>query len=171
MASSAADLPIPRACAQMFGIGFDGFAAPATFEPLLTRGVGPVILFRRNVESAAQVHELCAGIKRRSPGVLICMDQEGGRVKRLKGEFTDVPSARAVGQANDPRLTREIGRILARELRAVNADWDLAPVLDVDTNPKNPVIADRSYSGDPVRVAALGAQVVLGLQEHGVAAC
>jgi beta-N-acetylhexosaminidase len=89
----------------------------------------------------------------------------------MRGEFTDVPSARAVGRANDPQLAREIGRILARELRAVNADWDLAPVLDVDTNPKNPVIADRSYSADPARVAALGAQVVLGLQELGVAAC
>jgi beta-N-acetylhexosaminidase len=89
----------------------------------------------------------------------------------MRGEFTDVPSARAVGRADDPRLAREIGRILARELRAVNADWDLAPVLDVDTNPKNPVIADRSFSADPSRVARLGAEVVLGLQELGVAAC
>src|SRR5206468_6290626 len=113
----------------------------------------------------------CAALKTRSSGVLICMDQEGGRVKRMRGEFTDVPSARAVGRADDPRLAREIGRILARELRAVNADWDLAPVLDVDTNPKNPVIADRSFGPDPQIVARIGAAIIDGLQSNGVAAC
>jgi beta-N-acetylhexosaminidase len=160
-----------RSVARMFGVGFNGPATPTTFAPLLDRGVGTVILFSRNVESALQVHELCAELKRRSPGVLVCMDQEGGRVKRLRGEFTDVPSARALGRANDPKLGYEIGKILARELRAVNADWDLAPVLDVDTNPKNPVIADRSLGSDPTRVATLGAEIVRGLQDNGVAAC
>jgi beta-N-acetylhexosaminidase len=158
----------------MFGVGFDGARMPGEFLPLLERGVGTVILFRRNVESAQQVQSLCAELKRRARDseLLICMDQEGGRVKRLGGgTFTDVPSARAIGKANDPALARRIGELLARELRAVNCDWDLAPVIDVDTNPKNPVIADRSFSADPQIVARLGAAIVEGLQANGVAAC
>src|SRR5256885_12049253 len=145
------------AAARMFGVGFDGASIPADFYPLLERGVSTVILFRRNVESAQQVQDLCAALKRRSGDkLLICMDQEGGRVKRLGGgTFTDVPSARTIGQANDENLAREVGRVLARELRAVNCDWDLAPVLDVDTNPKNPVIADRSLGSRPQIVSRL----------------
>src|SRR5437016_5318116 len=100
------------------------------------------------------------------------MDQEGGRVKRLGGgTFTDVPSARAIGHAGDATLARQIGALLARELRAVNCDWDLAPVLDVDTNPKNPVIADRSFGPDPQLVARVGAAIIEGLQSNGIAAC
>jgi len=165
---------LPRAVARIFGVGFDGPRVPDGFLPLLERGVGTVILFRRNVESARQVQALCAELKRRAKGskLLTCMDQEGGRVKRLGGgTFTDVPSARAIGKANDMNLARKIGELVARELRAVNCDWDLAPVIDVDTNPKNPVIADRSLSGDPRIVADLGAAIVEGLQTSGVAAC
>jgi beta-N-acetylhexosaminidase len=165
---------LPRAVARMFGVGFDGPRLPDGFLPLLDRGVGTVILFRRNIESAQQVQSLCAEVKRRAKDseLLICMDQEGGRVKRLGGgTFTDVPSARAIGRANDTNLARKIGDLLARELRAVNCDWDLAPVIDVDTNPKNPVIADRSLSSDPQLVADLGAAIVEGLQTGGVAAC
>src|SRR5438876_6583243 len=160
---------LQSAAARMFGVGFEGVSIPADFLPILQRGIGAVILFRRNVESAAQVQDLCADLKRRAPGkLLICMDQEGGRVKRLGGEtFTDVPSARAIGQAGDLNLARQIGALLARELRAVNCDWDLAPVLDVDTNPKNPVIADRSFGRDPQLVAQMSAAIVEGLQSNG----
>jgi len=164
---------LQRAAARMFGVGFDGTTIPGDFYPILDRGVGTVILFRRNVESAQQVQSLCANLKRRSTEkLLICMDQEGGRVKRLGGgTFTDVPSARAIGRAKDVTLAREIGALLARELRAVNCDWDLAPVIDVDTNPKNPVIADRSFGADPTSVAQLGAAIIEGLQSNYVAAC
>src|SRR5262249_18563062 len=110
--------------------------------------------------------------RRASRKLLICMDQEGGRVKRLGGgTFTDVPSARDIGRAGDVNLARKIGELLARELRAVNCDWDLAPVLDVDTNPKNSVIADRSLGADPRHVAKIGAAIIEGLQASGIAAC
>src|SRR5439155_3249806 len=161
---------LPRAVARMFGFGFDGASVRDDLVSLLDRGVGTVILFRRNVESAAQVQDLCADLKQRAKNpLLICMDQEGGRVKRLGGgTFTDVPSARAIGGAGDVNLAGQIGALLARELRAVNCDWDLAPVLDVDTNPRNPVIADRSFGADPKLVARIGAAIIEGLQSDGV---
>jgi beta-N-acetylhexosaminidase len=138
------------------------------------RGAGGVVLFGRNVESAEQVAALCASLKQaaRRP-LLVSVDQEGGRVMRLRARhgFTELPPMRSLGAAGDERLAREVGALLGRELRAVGIDQDYAPVVDVDTNPSNPVIGDRSLSRDPAAVARLGAALVRGIQSAGVAAC
>jgi beta-N-acetylhexosaminidase len=102
---------------------------------------------------------------------MMSVDQEGGRVLRMREPFTLVPSMRQVGRVGDEKLAYQVGRILARELRAVNFDMDLAPVVDVDTNPSNPVISSRSFGGDAALVTRLGVAVVRGLQKNGVAAC
>src|SRR5205823_1919061 len=107
------------------------------------RGVGAVILFSRNVESPKQIARLCYDIQTHAARpILIATDQEGGRVARLRSGFTPIPPMRKIGQLNDENLTHQIGELLAAELRAVNIHMNLAPVLDVDSNPKNPVIAD-----------------------------
>jgi beta-N-acetylhexosaminidase len=166
-------MDLPRQVARLFGIGFHGHAVPKEIDELIDRGVRSVILFKRNVQDAAQVQDLCAQVKRRAAGEPLAMtiDHEGGRVLRLGGEFTDIPSARQVGRANDENLCRQMGALMARELRAVNLDIDFAPVLDVDTNPNNPVIAARSLGPDPERVARLGCAVLTGMQAQGIAAC
>ena len=156
----------------MFVVGFDGTTVTPAIRRLVERGVSGVVLFGRNVQSAGQVANLCAELKAiAGRPLLVCVDQEGGRVMRLREGFTDVPAMRAVGQAGDASLAREIGRVLARELRAVNIDVDLAPVLDVDTNPDNPVIAHRSLGRDAELVARLGCAIIEGIQGEGVAAC
>lgn len=161
-----------RAVARMFCIGFDGLDVPASAASLVERGVAGAILFRRNVASAAQLAALSASLKSKADRpFLVSLDQEGGRVMRLRDGFTPVPPMRAVGLASDVRLARDIGGLLAAELRAVNVDLDYAPVLDVDTNPDNPVIGDRSFSRDAQAVARLGCAVIEGLQAGGVAAC
>jgi beta-N-acetylhexosaminidase len=163
---------LPRQVARMFGVGFHGSSVPQQINALLDRGVRCVILFQRNVESAAQVQDLCATLKHRAADPLaMSIDHEGGRVVRLGAEFTDIPPARQVGRANDEHLASELGALMGRELRAVNLDMDFAPVLDVDTNPDNPVIANRSLGADPARVARLGCAILTGLQRQGVAAC
>ena len=78
---------------------------------------------------------------------------------------------RALGDAGDEKLAFEIGRLLAREVRAAGFDFDFAPVLDVDTNPANPVIGDRSFSRHPQDVARLGVALARGLESEGVASC
>jgi beta-N-acetylhexosaminidase len=161
-----------RSVARMFCIGFDGTSVPLEVDALLKRGVGSAALFSRNVESPSQFAELCADLKRRAGmPFIIGIDQEGGRVRRLRGQFTDVPSMRDLGKTKDESLAEQVGQIIARESRAMNVDVVFAPVLDVDTNPKNPIIADRSLGSDPQVVSRLGVALLRGIQSCGVAAC
>jgi beta-N-acetylhexosaminidase len=161
-----------RAAARMIGVGFHTPAVPKEIEALIDRGVSCAILFSRNVETVSQVQQLANNLKRRADRpFIISIDQEGGRVRRLRQGFTDLPSMRELGRTGDAELAREIGRVIGRELRAVNIDHALAPVLDVDTNPNNPVIADRSLGPTPELVTRLGCALIDGLQGEGVAAC
>ncbi len=161
-------------CAGLLCVGFEGTTPSAEVLELVRRGVYGVILFARNVESAEQVAGLSAALKRAAGRpLLVSVDQEGGRVARLRARhgFTELPPMRTVGEAGDEGLCHEVGALLGRELRAVGIDQDYAPVVDVDTNPANPVIGDRSLSRDPERVARLGAALARGIQSAGVAAC
>jgi beta-N-acetylhexosaminidase len=166
--------------ARMFCIGFEGASITSELRDVIQRGVSSVILFTRNYQSPAQLAELCCEIKslassERSPsdggGIMICIDQEGGRVQRLREPFTIIPSMREIGRRNDSIEARKVGRVMARELRAVNIDMNLAPVLDVDSNPHNPVIGERSFGSDPHLVARMGCALIDGLQSSGMAAC
>src|SRR5437870_13393941 len=159
--------------AKMVGIGFVGAELTSEARALIRRGVGNVILFSRNVESPPQLAELTYQTKSAAGDqpLMMSVDQEGGRVLRMREPWTAVPSMRQVGRAGDEKLAEQIGRVLARELRAVNFDMNLAPVLDVDTNPGNPVISSRSFGGLSELVTRLGVAVIRGLQDNGVAAC
>ena len=155
-------------------MGFHGKAASPEVLELVRRGVYGVVLFARNVEDAEQVAALVAELKRAAGRpLLVAVDQEGGRVARLRAPqgFTELPPMRALGDTGDEVLARDAGLLLGRELRAVGIDQDFAPVVDVDTNPANPVIGDRSLSRDPEIVGRLGTALALGLQAAGVAAC
>lgn len=160
------------AIARLFSVGFEGTTPSRELEELLKRGVGGVILFRRNIEAPEQVLELTRSIKRLAGRpIFVGIDQEGGRVRRLRTGFTDIPPMRALGLSRDPALAFEVGCLLGRELLAVGIDLNFAPVVDVDTNPDNPVIGDRAFGPDAALVAELGQAVLRGLQSEGVAAC
>jgi len=136
------------------------------------------ILFGRNVESPEQVKSLCSDMKLEALAhgrkLLVMADQEGGRVARFGGEqsFTDIPSAREVASCSaGTGAVTSIAKVMAAELKAVGVDMDLAPVLDVDSNPNNPVIGDRAFSSNSARVAELGGAFITAMQEQGVATC
>lgn len=159
---------------RLFTAGFEGTSAPDELLSLIETGLGGVILFQRNIESPEQVLRLIGTLKRSAPQKLVVsIDQEGGRVARLRGHpWAPLPPMRVFGTAADPeRRARAAAALLGRELRAVGIDLDFAPVLDVDTNPANTVIGDRSFSGDPALVGALGVCFIEELQRSGVAAC
>jgi beta-N-acetylhexosaminidase len=167
-------MELRRAAASLICIGFEGQEEPpAAARELIAQGASGAILFKRNVAGAAQTARLCAALKREAGRpFFLAVDQEGGRVARLRGEpFTAVPAMRQVGAADDETLAFDVGRLLAREVRAAGFDVDFAPVLDVDTNPANPVIADRSLAREAQRVARLGVALGRGLEAEGVASC
>jgi beta-N-acetylhexosaminidase len=151
-------------------IGFDGKIPTPEAARLIHQGVSGVILFARNVGTSDETRTLVRELKAIAPGpLLLSVDQEGGRVARLTEGFTRFPALREIG-GKSPDDVRAIGRQLGAEVRAAGFDIDLAPVVDVDSNPANPVIGERSFSRDPHVVASLGAAMIEGLQEH-VAAC
>lgn len=143
----------------------------ATREALEQLAVGGVVLFGRNVESPRQIRELTRGLHRLASRPLVSIDQEGGRVARLQAPFTRLPPAAAIGRAADTRLAHRIGTIIGRELASVGIDIDYAPVLDVDSNPENPVIGDRAFSPDAGEVSRLGVAMMNGLRAGGVIPC
>ena len=156
----------------------------AGFEPhqrreideLIDAGVGGVALFARNIaggpnEVAAHIADLKARATGAGHPLYVGIDQEGGRVARLREGFSRVPSMRELGATGDLNLIRDAGDLVGRELRAVGVDVNWAPCVDVDTNPANPVIATRSFGRDPAFVSAAGVALLEGLQRRGVAAC
>ena len=137
--------------------------------------LGGVILFSRNIEAPEQVVELAAegeALGRTSPA-WVSVDQEGGRVARLKEPFTKWPPMATLGRAGQAAeaLAARFATALASELTAVGITLDYAPVLDIHTNPKNPVIGDRALAERADDVARLGRVIIKALQESGVAAC
>lgn len=153
-------------------IGIAGTTLQENEAALLSAGVGSVILFTRNYASAEQLTQLTHSIRHAaSKNVLICVDQEGGRVQRFRGApFPNQPEARILGTQGTAALITAT-RDTALALRSCGINMNLAPVLDVDSNPKNPVIGNRSFSSDAQVVAQLGAECVHAMQENGVAAC
>jgi beta-N-acetylhexosaminidase len=167
-----------RRVGQRFAIGFEGHTASADARALLREfGVGTVVLFGRNVASPEQVAELVRELQEaaRDAGqerpLLVAVDQEGGRVLRMREPWTLWPSARAVGRTGREENARALGAALAAELQPCGIHVDFAPCVDVDTNPGNPVIGDRSFGDDPELVGRFGAAMIAGLQGGGLAAC
>ena len=143
------------------------YRSPASFQ------LGGVILFARNIEAPEQVAELSHDVQALAPEtpLWVSIDQEGGRVARLRAPFTEWPPMAALGRCGDPAVASRFAAALAAELQAVGITLDYAPVLDIHTNPKNPVIGDRALAVDAAMVGTLGAAIVRGLQDNGVAAC
>jgi beta-N-acetylhexosaminidase len=135
--------------------------------------LGGVTLFKRNIEAPEQVAELDHDLQSLASELplWLAVDQEGGRVARLRAPFTEWPPMATLGRSGDEGLAHRFAVALAAELRAVGLTLDYAPVLDIHTNSSNPVIGDRALGDSAEMVARLGAAIVRGLQKNGVAAC
>ncbi|MEQ6889510.1 beta-N-acetylhexosaminidase [Halomonas sp. CS7] len=146
---------------------------PEEGELLARPEVGGVILFARNIASAVQVRALSDEIRRIRPDLLLAVDQEGGRVQRLREGVTRLPPMGRLGRdfAAQPevtlRLCQDAGWLLGMEMAACGLDLSFAPVLDVDGGTSS-VIGDRSFSADPEAVARMGRAFLDGLHEAGM---
>jgi beta-N-acetylhexosaminidase len=163
-----------RQIGQLLIAGFDGHQLPVELVTLAREfGLGGVILFARNIVDPEQVAELCFDASRLMPELplWVSVDQEGGRVARLQAPFTRWPPMATLGRSGDVRLAERFARAMAAELKAVGITLDYTPVLDILTNPKNPVIGDRALAETAEDVARLGSGIIRTLQAEGVAAC
>jgi len=165
---------IRRHIGQLLIGSLPGTTIPAELRSLAREfSLGGVILFARNIEAPEQVAELSHDVQTLTADLplWVSVDQEGGRVARLKAPFTEWPPMAVLGRSGDEGLASRFAAALAAELRAAGVTLDYAPVLDIHTNPRNPVIGDRALADDAETVARLGAAIVRGLQQNGVAAC
>ncbi|PKQ91308.1 beta-N-acetylhexosaminidase [Paenibacillus sp. BGI2013] len=171
------DLTLEQKVGQLLMCGFHSQHADEQITRLIRDyHVGGVIYFRRNVESVDQLTRLSAELQDMAAeaGVLplmISVDQEGGMVARIDQEgMTQVPGNMALGATGNPEYTLECAQILGRELKSIGIDMNLAPVVDVNNNPLNPVIGVRSYGEHAESVAAHGVAAITGYQSQGIAA-
>lgn len=161
-------------------LGFQGHAPSDALAAFVAKTPpAGVIVFRRNITSTRQAAELTRALRALwpdgAPTPLIAVDQEGGKVRRLRDpecpEVSPQPNARVWGELDDLEATRLSGEITGRQLAAVGFNVDFAPVLDVDSNPANPVIGARSFGTTPAHVTRHALAWASGLQSAGVVGC
>ncbi|HEX2309937.1 MAG TPA: beta-N-acetylhexosaminidase [Vicinamibacterales bacterium] len=168
----------PSALRQQIGqllVGsFTGAEVPVELRAFAREfSIGGLTLFKRNVQDPEQVREVARQIEALDYELppWVAVDQEGGRVARLKRPFTEWPPMITLGRSGSIDLAQRFARALAAELAAAGITLDFAPVLDVLTNSNNPAIGDRALADDADRVSELGRVIVTELQAGGVAAC
>jgi len=144
-------------------------AAQAAF--LREHRIRAVCLFRGNLGSEGEVRRLTTDLREvMGEGALIGIDQEGGSVVRATF-VPQPPAAMALGACGDAALAEAVGEAVGRAVRSLGFNWDFAPVLDVNNNPANPVIGERSFSEDPAEVTRLAGAWMRGALRAGVACC
>jgi beta-N-acetylhexosaminidase len=157
---------------QLIMIRFPGTVLDAaTADFIRANGIRGVCLFRGNMTDSAQLAKLTADLREAmGPDALIAIDQEGGAVVRSTW-VPAPPAAMALGAADDTDLAYRTGAAVARAVKSLGFNWNFAPVLDLNNNPNNPVIAERSFGAEPQRAAELAMAWMAGSHAEGVACC
>ncbi|MEA2518363.1 MAG: beta-N-acetylhexosaminidase, partial [Chloroflexota bacterium] len=148
---------------------------PAAAEAIAGRAAGVTLYRHLNVDTPGQVRaltdQLQAAARRLGlPPLLIGADHETGQLHAMADGATPFAGAMALGATGDPDLAERVAAAIGTELRAMGVNLCYAPVCDLATNPRNPVVGIRSFGDDPAAVGALAAAMVRGLQSAGVAA-
>ncbi|NRA34318.1 MAG: beta-N-acetylhexosaminidase [Polyangiaceae bacterium] len=163
---------IRRLCGQLLVGGFDGTVLdPDMQKALAAKERAGIILFSRNIPDLETASSINHAVLSACPDALTSVDQEGGRVARLKGRIIRLPTMSRLGALGDIALIRRCAQVLGAQLAALGFNLDFAPVLDTNSNPDNPVIGDRSFSEDPAVVAKCGRAFAEGLHSVGIMSC
>jgi beta-N-acetylhexosaminidase len=169
------DLTLDQICGQLIVCGFSGTDVPKALLDRFQAGErGGAIVFRRNLPDLETALKLNESILRACPSELppvLGIDEEGGRVSRLPSPAATLPAMRVLGGAGVVDVAFDAGAALGRHLAALGYNLDFAPVLDVDSNPANPIIGDRAFSAEPLAVARLGLAFAAGLEAGGILPC
>lgn len=152
-------------------VGFEG-ASPdeAPLDELRALGPGGLILFARNVTSRERTARLVADVRSASGAAFVAIDQEGGRVARLRSDAVEIPAMMALGATGETALAERAGAQIGRDLRRIGVDVDFAPVADLALDAGNTVIGARSFGSDPAIAGSFAAALARGLRGSGIAA-
>lgn len=158
---------------QMVLIGVDGYTMDENSKEMIEKHhVGGIILYKKNVADHNQLLAFINSIKsvnkKNKVPLFLSVDEEGGRISRMPQGFKSIPTSEAIGKINNLNFSFEIGRIIGEEVKGFGFNMDFAPVLDINSNPENPVIGDRSFGGDSEVVRRLGIQTMKGLQSEDI---
>lgn len=169
---SLSDLSLEEKVGQMIFAGIKGKVMTNETEKIIsTHQVGGIILFKDNLKKANQSVTLLNAIKQENSNnkvpLFLGIDEEGGRISRLP-ELTKLPTNEEIGFRNDASFSYSIGKLLGKQLSAFGFNLDFAPVLDINSNPENPIIGDRSFGKDAQKVSELGIQTMEGIQSEQV---
>lgn len=160
---------------QMVIVGLeDGEMDDNAQEMIEKYKVGGFILFKRNIKDTKQTLNLLNSLKEANAKntfpLFLAVDEEGGRVTRMPDEFMKLPPNRIIGKINNEDFSYEIGSVIGEQLNSLGFNLDFAPVLDIDSNPKNPVIGDRAFGSNESIVSKLGIQTMKGIKSHVISA-
>lgn len=160
---------------QMLVVGFDGKTIPKHMKEMIhDYHIGGIILFSRNIGTPREVLQLTTALQKEAKQagyqqpLFICIDQENGIVRRLGEGTTAFPGAMALGATHQVENAYHVGVATGKELKALGINWNLSPVVDVNNNPRNPVIGVRSFGESPEQVAMFGEAAMKGMQAAGV---
>lgn len=158
---------------QLVIVGLDGYEADEHARQMIEEyRVGGFILFTSNIQNSNQMLELLNSLKNINRAnkvpLFLSVDEEGGRVSRLPDEFLKTPSNQIIGKLNNSSVSHQVGSIIGEELKSFGMNMDFAPVLDINSNPKNPIIGDRAFGTGPNLVSKLGVQTMKGLQSQNI---
>lgn len=167
------DMSLDEKIGQMIFSGVAGTEMNAdTKEMMNTYHVGGIILFGDNIESAPQTVEFLNDIKKANESsaspLLLGVDEEGGKVTRMPDDVTSLPTSQAIASLDDADLSHQVGTVLGEQMNELGFNLDFAPVMDVNSNPDNPVIGDRSFGDNPDIVSELGIQTMKGIQSGNI---
>jgi len=166
-------LELRRQVGQLLIMGFDGTAMSQRLRVMLSKfQPGGIILFKRNLEDAAQTHALLREAQKASSApIFLCVDMEGGTVDRLRDVVAPMPSVAEVAAAGSKKLFRKHGRLIGEEIRTLGFNTDFAPVLDLQLEPSQNVLTTRTVSPKPKQTIVYAREFLRGLRDSDVLGC
>lgn len=167
------NMTIEEKIGQMVIVGVEGDAISSNIQRMIQEyHVGGFIFMGKSVKNTTQLLKLVNDIKTTNSDnetpLFLSIDQEGGRVDRLPDEFKEYPTNEEIGKINNKELSYNIGRAMAYEISSFGFNMDFAPVLDINSNPKNTVIGDRAFGTSSQIVSSLGVETMKGLRDSNV---
>ncbi|WP_237175630.1 beta-N-acetylhexosaminidase [Paenibacillus xylanexedens] len=166
-------LTLEEKIGQMILAGVQGTTLDDQAKQMITnQKVGGIIFYANNVSTLEGTAKFVKSIKEANQSnpvpIFMSVDQEGGKVSRMPDTVESIPSSRKVGETKDSALAETMGELLARQVQLAGFNVDFAPVLDVNSNPKNPVIGDRSFGSSAELVSRMGIAEMKGLRSEGI---